>query len=70
METQIHKRIALRIKQLLKTRGISAERLAFECGLSKSFMYGYLAGKTRAGVESLEKIAEGLEVPLRELFPD
>ena len=64
--------IRARIKALLKAKGISAEKLAFECDVSKAFLYGYLAGAKNhqdVGVRTLAKIAEGLEVELRELVP-
>lgn len=65
--------IRAKIKALLKTKGISAEKLAFESDVSKAFLYGYLAGaKNHAdvGIKTLAKIAEGLEVPLKSLMPD
>jgi transcriptional regulator with XRE-family HTH domain len=65
--------IRARIKALLKAKGISAEKLAFESEVSKAFMYGYLEGKKNhedVGIKTLAKIAEGLEVPLRDLMPD
>jgi transcriptional regulator with XRE-family HTH domain len=65
--------IRAKIKALLKAKGISAEKLAFESDVSKAFMYGYLAGaKNHAdvGIKTLAKIAEGLEVTLRDLMPD
>ncbi len=58
------------IKILLAQKGISAEKLAYECGVSKGFLYGYLAGNSKnISVDILNKIASGLEVPLRSLFP-
>ena len=65
--------IRARIKALLKAKGISAEKLAFESDVSKAFLYGYLAGAKNhedVGVRTLAKIAEGLEVPLKDLMPD
>jgi len=65
--------IRSRIKALLKEKKISAEKLAFESDVSKAFMYGYLASTERhkdIGIRTLAKIAEGLEVPLKDLLPD
>ena len=65
--------IRAKIKALLKAKGISAEKLAFESDVSKAFLYGYLAGAKNhedVGVRTLAKIAEGLEVPLKDLMPD
>ncbi len=65
----IHDQIAKRIKDQLKRKRISAERLAFEIGLSPGYLYHLLAGERKAGVETLEKIAKGLGVSVRSLFP-
>ena len=65
--------IRARIKALLKAKGISAEKLAFESEISKAFIYGYLENKPKhgdIGLSTLAKIAEGLEVPLKDLMPD
>lgn len=67
--SNVHAKIAARIKVLLKEQGKSAEKLAFETGLSKSFLYRYLRGDVKAGVETLETVAKGLDVKLRDLFP-
>jgi transcriptional regulator with XRE-family HTH domain len=65
--------IRAKIKALLKSKGKSAEKLAFESEVSKAFLYGYLAGaKNHAdvGLKTLAKIAEGLEVSLKDLMPE
>jgi len=36
------KQVANRIKALLLARGISAEKLAYEVGMSKGFLYAFL----------------------------
>jgi transcriptional regulator with XRE-family HTH domain len=64
--------IRVKIKALLKAKGISAEKLAFESDVSKAFVYGYLAGAKNhndVGLLTLAKLAEGLEVPLKDLLP-
>jgi transcriptional regulator with XRE-family HTH domain len=65
--------IRSKIKALLKAKGISAEKLAYESEVSKAFMYGYLAGADRhkdIGAKTLAKIAEGLEISMKDLLPD
>lgn len=65
--------IRAKIKALLKAKGKSAEKLAFESEVSKAFVYGYLTGaKNHAdvGLRTLAKLAEGLEVSLKDLMPD
>jgi transcriptional regulator with XRE-family HTH domain len=61
------------IKALLTKRGMSAELLAYEAGVSKGYMYGYLKGGPKhnnIGILTLQKLAKGLEVSLKDLLPD
>jgi len=64
--------IRAKIKALLKDQGKSAEKLAFESEVSKAFVYGYLAGAKNhedVGIRTLAKLAEGLDVSLKDLLP-
>jgi transcriptional regulator with XRE-family HTH domain len=65
-----HTHIRSTVKRLLQERGKSAEKLAYESDLSKEFVYAYLRGAKKASLESLIKIAEGLDVKLKDLLPD
>jgi transcriptional regulator with XRE-family HTH domain len=61
------------IQAYLRKRGISAERLAYEAGISKGYLYGYLKGGPKynnIGLLTLEKIADGLEVRVKDLLPE
>jgi len=67
----VHAHIRKTIKAHLESKGISAEKLAYESGVSKGFLYGYLAGTSKnISIDMLVMIAEGLEVPLKDLLPD
>jgi transcriptional regulator with XRE-family HTH domain len=66
----IHSPIRTEIKRLLQARGKSAEKVAYEVGMSKEFLYAYLRGQKKASLESLVKIADGLDVKLKDLLPD
>jgi transcriptional regulator with XRE-family HTH domain len=60
------------IQAHLTKKGISAEKLAYEAGVSKGYMYGYLKGGPKhnnIGILTLEKIADGLEVNIKDLLP-
>ncbi len=67
---KIHAKVAKRIKALLEEEGMSADRLALEIGMSRGFLYEFLGGKKRASLDSLERIADGLNVRVKDLFPD
>lgn len=56
------------VKQLRKSKGWSQETLALECGLTQSFIHQLESGKTGGTIETLEKIAAALKVPVSELF--
>jgi transcriptional regulator with XRE-family HTH domain len=69
---KLHAHIRTTLKRLLRQRGISAEKLAYEVGVSKGFIYGYLKGDAKHGNISLNvlaKLAEGLEVEVKDLLP-
>jgi transcriptional regulator with XRE-family HTH domain len=69
---KLHSHIRSTIKRLLRQRGISAEKLAYEVGISKGFIYGYLKGDEKhsnISVNTLALIADGLEVEVKDLLP-
>ena len=58
-------------KQLIHLRnvkGISQEELAFRCGLSKNYISDVERGTRNVSLKSIEKIANGFAVNLKELF--
>lgn len=61
-------KVASRIKALLAQKGKSPERLALEIGMSKSYLYAFLSGKKDITIKSLQRIAEGLDVEVEDLF--
>jgi transcriptional regulator with XRE-family HTH domain len=65
----IHVQVASQVKAILKARNMSADRLALEINMSRGFLYEFLNGKKKAGLDSLQRIADGLEVEVRDLFP-
>jgi transcriptional regulator with XRE-family HTH domain len=65
----IYREIGDRVRALLKKESKTAEKLAFEIDLGKAQMYLFLTGKRRVTIHTLERIAIGLEVPLRDLLP-
>lgn len=57
-----------RIKELRLKQNISQEELAFRCGLSKNYISDVERGTRNVSLKSIEKIANGLAVNLKELF--
>ena len=62
------RRVADRIRTLIKKRNTTAEKVAFEAEISKSYLSAILRGKKSPTVRTLEKIARTLEVQVRDLF--
>lgn len=57
-----------RIKELRLKQNISQEELAFRCGLSKNYISDVERGTRNVSLKSIEKIANGFVVNLKELF--
>ncbi len=64
------KKIGSRIQNERLRKGITAERLAYEMGISKGNLSEIERGLRDVRISTLELIAEGLEVTLSKLFRD
>ncbi len=58
----------LRIKDILKEKKITAISLADTVGMAQPSMSNIVNGKVMPSVETLERIANALEVPITALF--
>lgn len=63
----IQNRVSKNIRELLAQKNKSAEKLAYEIGMSKAYFYDFLNGKKDILLKTLQRIADGLEVDI-ELF--
>jgi transcriptional regulator with XRE-family HTH domain len=64
----IHKTLALRVRQLREQRGYSQESLAALAGLNRSYIGSVERAEHNIGVNNLVRIATALEVPISALF--
>lgn len=64
----IHKRLSGNLKRLLKAKGYTAERLAYEAGINKGNLSRILAGTQGASMDLMQNLADTLEVDLEELL--
>lgn len=62
------KRVGARIRHLREERGLTQERLAYECGRAKSYLCEIEAGKKQPSLQMLSDLAIRLEVPLFDLL--
>ena len=62
--------IDLRIKDILKEKGITQIELATKIGKKPQYINSIVNGGTGASLNTLKEIAEALDVPLSSLFAD
>jgi len=68
MKTQASIKFGQRIRELREVRGLSQEEASFNCGINRTF-YGCLErGEKSATINTIEKLAIGFKVSLKELF--
>lgn len=60
--------LGVRIKEMREAKGMDQKAFAFDCGIGRTQLYMIENGKTNPRLGTLLKIADGLEVPLLELF--
>ena len=58
----------VRIKEIMVEKGVSSVSLADTIGVSKVTVSNLINNKTMPSVETLEKIASALDVPMWQLF--
>ena len=56
------------VRELRVARGLTQEELADDAGLDRSYIGGVERGERNPSLSVIEKIAEGLDVTLAELF--
>ena len=57
-----------RIKELLKAKGLTSVWLASQIGITQPNMSNIVSGKSKPSLDTLERIANALDVPITELF--
>lgn len=58
----------LRIKDLLKEKGMTNIAIAEKVGITRPNMSNIVNGKTKPSLDTLEKIADALNIHISELF--
>ncbi len=62
------KQLGDRLRELRDNAGISQEQLANEIGLDRTYISGIERGKRNPSIQSLYRIAKGLDVTLEDFF--
>ncbi len=60
--------IGQNVRSLRRERGVTLRRFGMMVGMDKTYLSGIENGKRNATVSTLERIADGLDVPLEDLF--
>lgn len=65
------KKIGLRMKQILKQKGVTQEQAAFRIGLTaQSTLNSYLSGRTEIPLNVINKFCSEFNIPVTTLFTD
>ena len=64
----ITEKIGNRIRELRRETGLSQEKFAAKIGMDRTYFASVELGKRNISIVNLEKIADGLDVSLAELF--
>ncbi len=59
----VRQRVGINLRKFRRERGFSQEKLAFECGLHRTYISGVERGVRNPTVLVLEAIAKALEIP-------
>ena len=63
-------KIGNRIRELRTQTGLSQEKFAQKIGMDRTYFASVELGKRNISIVNIEKIANGLEISLSELFND
>ena len=64
----ITEKIGVRIRELRKKTGLSQEKFASKIGMDRTYFASVELGKRNISIVNLEKIAQGLNVSLSDMF--
>lgn len=64
----VKEKLGAKIKALRQKTGLSQEKFALKIGMDRTYFSSVEAGKRNISLVNLEKIANGLEISLSELF--
>lgn len=59
-----------KVKLLRKGKELSQEELALKSGLNRPYISGIEQGKRNVSLEVMEKLAEALDIEIKEFFGD
>ena len=66
----VKERLGKRINELRIEKSLSQEKLALNANIDRAYMHLIEKGKTNVSIELIEKIANALEISIRDLFEE
>jgi transcriptional regulator with XRE-family HTH domain len=64
----LKEKIGKRITELRKEKNLSQQKFAYEADIERTFLTHIEKGRKNISVNTLQRILEGLEIPIREFF--
>ncbi len=68
VDTMVTVDLGNRIRELRTESGLSQEKFALKIGMDRTYLASVEAGRRNISIINIKKIADGLEIPLSELF--
>ena len=68
MKTEINIKFGNRVIELRKEKGLAQEELAYICNIQRSYMGVIERGEKSVTLNTIEKIAKGLNISITELL--
>jgi len=66
----IKKKFGLKIKELRKERGLSQEKLAHLAEIDRTYLPSIEKGERNVSIEIVERLANALDVKIKDLFDE
>ncbi len=70
MTATIQKAFGEALKQCRMDRGVSQEKYALQIGMDRTYYASVEAGKRNISIQNIQKIADGFNISLSELFAE
>lgn len=64
----VKEKLGIRIYELRKEKSLSQEKLALKANIDRAYMHLIEKGRTNVSLELIEKIANALDINIRDLF--
>lgn len=67
-KTDINKKFGKRVQAVRKSLGLTQEQFSFQCDINRTYMGAIERGEKSPSLVTIEKIAKGANLDIKELF--